>query len=49
MEKNSGELEFCPECGIGINNRERQSKHCDNCRASWDDEGVVLIDYHDED
>lgn len=26
---------FCPECGIGLNNREIELGFCSNCKANW--------------
>lgn len=32
------EREFCPNCGIGISNREAEFGVCHNCKASWQTE-----------
>lgn len=29
-------MEFCPECGIGLNNSEKSIGFCQNCHATWD-------------
>jgi hypothetical protein len=36
-------LDYCPECGIGLNNREEGLGFCSNCKANWEP------DYSDED
>lgn len=29
---------YCPECGIGLNNREIDLCFCQNCKANWKDD-----------
>ncbi len=38
--------EFCPNCQIGINNNERQSMFCQNCKTDF---SGFESDYHDDD
>jgi hypothetical protein len=40
-------MEFCPECGIGLNNHEKAVRFCQNCKAYWeeDDEYKFENDY----
>lgn len=28
---------FCPECNIGLNNREIKMRFCENCKSHWDE------------
>lgn len=35
---------FCPECGIGLNNREISLCFCQNCKANWEDEHEESIE-----
>lgn len=46
--KNYKLLEFCPECGIGINREEAYVRCCKNCRAQWDEEDEILDDFKTE-
>lgn len=32
---NNEDENFCPECGIGLNNSEKRLKFCQNCKAHW--------------
>lgn len=27
--------DFCPSCGIGLNNSEKNVRFCQNCKAHW--------------
>lgn len=27
---------YCPHCNIGLNTREIESGHCQNCKGSWE-------------
>jgi predicted amidophosphoribosyltransferase len=35
------DLDFCPYCGIGINNREKEMRFCQNCHTHWDSENEI--------
>lgn len=37
MSKDIAGVKFCPECGIGLNNAERQLRICTNCKADWNE------------
>jgi hypothetical protein len=40
---------FCPECGIGLSSIEQRIRHCQNCKAYWDeDEGSDFDDEEDD-
>lgn len=34
------EIDFCPECGIGLNRPEINLGFCQNCKANWEPEEV---------
>ena len=27
--------DYCPDCGIGLNTKEIELGHCQNCKGSW--------------
>lgn len=37
------EMEFCPECGIALNNSEMRLGFCQNCKVHWEKETAVPI------
>jgi hypothetical protein len=31
-------MKFCPECGIGLDNKQASIRFCNNCKAHWDED-----------
>lgn len=36
------EIDFCPDCGIGLNNSEKRLRFCYNCKHHWEDETIAI-------
>ncbi len=38
------QLEYCPNCSIGLGNQEIRMRFCQNCKHHWDEDDENLYD-----